>query len=101
MSSKLDEIADPLTVAAYRRILTSANLERYCTESGRPVSMVPGDRCIRHGAAGSPCTTKVRPAQCEHPRVSSHGGHVRCAECGRDLIPSSTPTVVAAFQSSI
>jgi hypothetical protein len=101
MSSKLGEVADPQTTAAYRRILTSANLERYCVDSGRAVSMVPGDRCIRHGVADSPCTTKVRTAQCEHPYLSPNHTRPHCSECGRDVITSSATLVVAAFQSAI
>lgn len=60
-------------------------VERYCVVSGRPVRMIPGDRCIEHGAAGRPCATDVRPARCTHPRLSPNHPHPHCCECGCDL----------------
>lgn len=57
--------------------------ERYCVTSGRPVSMIPGDRCLDHGDAYAACTTDVRPAQCQHPRLSANHPTPTCAECGR------------------
>lgn len=60
-------------------------LERYCIESGRPVRMIPGDRCRAHGAASTMCITDVRPAQCEHPYLSPNHPYPHCSECGRDL----------------
>jgi hypothetical protein len=62
-----------------------AEAERYCIESSRPVRMVPGDRCLIHGAADAPCTTALRPAQCEHPRLSPNHPHPHCSECGKDV----------------
>lgn len=35
-------------------------LERYCVDSGRAVSMIPGDRCLVHGARAEACFTAVR-----------------------------------------
>lgn len=58
--------------------------ERYCINSGRPV-IREGDRCVRHGAAPDMCTTDVRPAQCEHPRLSPNHPYRCCSECGRKL----------------
>jgi hypothetical protein len=60
-------------------------VERYCVDSGRPVSMIPGDRCIAHGNAASQCMTDVRPAQCEHSRLSPNHPHPHCSECGKDI----------------
>lgn len=60
-------------------------IERYCIDSGRPVHMIPGDRCLSHGAAADMCTTDVRPAQCEHPRLSPNHPYPCCSECGRKL----------------
>jgi hypothetical protein len=61
------------------------DVERYCVQSGRPVRMIPGDRCRSHGAAGTPCTTDVRPAQCEHSRLSPNHPRPHCSECGKDV----------------
>lgn len=63
--------------------------ERYCIESGRAVSMISGDRCRRHGAADHPCTTDVRPAQCEHPHLSPNHPTPTCSECGKSLAAPS------------
>jgi hypothetical protein len=60
-------------------------VERYCVDSGRPVRMIPGDRCRAHGAASKPCTTDVRPAQCEHPHLSPNHPYPHCSECGKDV----------------
>jgi len=72
-------IADP-TVPPY-----PFPVERYCIDSGRPVHMISGDRCLSHGAAPIPCTTDVRPAQCEHPRRSPNHPTPTCEECGRAI----------------
>jgi hypothetical protein len=61
------------------------NPERYCVDSGRAVSMTPGDRCLHHGAADAMCATDVRPAQCEHPHLSPNHPHPHCSECGKNL----------------
>jgi hypothetical protein len=60
-------------------------VERYCVDSGRPVHMIPGDRCLLHGAADRMCRTDVRPAQCEHPHLSPNHPYPHCSECGKDL----------------
>lgn len=60
-------------------------LERYCVDSGRPVRMIPGDRCIKHGNRSTPCYTALREARCTHPRLSPNHPYPHCAECGRDL----------------
>lgn len=57
--------------------------ERYCVDSGRAVQLIPGDRCLAHGARGVACTTAVRDPRCEHPRLSPNHPHPRCEECGR------------------
>ena len=62
-----------------------ANPERYCTTSGRAVSMTPGDRCLVHGAADKPCTADIRPAQCQHEHLSPNHPWPHCSECGRDV----------------
>lgn len=61
--------------------------ERYCVDSGRPVRMIPGDRCIEHGAADEMCATDVRPAECTHERQSPNHPHPHCSECGKDTGP--------------
>lgn len=71
--------------APERPAITGVELERYCVDSGRPVLMTPGDRCIKHGDADAPCTTDVRPAQCQHPRLSPNHPWPHCSECGRDV----------------
>jgi len=63
--------------------------ERYCITSGRPVAH-EGDRCLSHGAAATMCTTDVRPAQCEHPRLSPNHPYPRCEECGKKLREGTT-----------
>lgn len=65
-------------------------VEGYCVTSGRPVRIGAGDRCIRHGAADTPCTTDVRPAQCEHPHLSPNHPYPHCSECGEDLPQEAT-----------
>lgn len=65
-------------------------VERYCVISGRPVSMIPGDRCIKHGDAVRPCDTDVRPATCTHPHLSPNHPYPHCSECGRDLATITT-----------
>lgn len=59
------------------------DVERYCVDSGRPVRMIPGDRCIEHGGAPTMCTTDVRPAQCTHPHLSPNHPTPHCSECGK------------------
>lgn len=61
------------------------DVERYCTDSGRPVRMIPGDRCLSHGDRALMCPTDVRPAQCEHPHRSPNHPTPTCAECGRQI----------------
>ena len=65
--------------------MMTAGLERYCVESGRAVSMIAGDRCIKHGAADRMCATDLRPAQCEHPHLSPNHPSPHCSECGQNL----------------
>ena len=60
-------------------------VERYCIDSGRPVHMIPGDRCIQHGQSPHPCATDVRPAQCTHPKRSPNHPSPTCAECGKPI----------------
>lgn len=60
-------------------------VERYCVHSGRPVAMIPGDRCRSHSAAATMCTTDVRPAQCEHPYPSPNHPTPTCSECGKTI----------------
>lgn len=57
--------------------------ERYCVDSGRPVQLIPGDRCRSHGARGVMCTTAIRDPRCEHPRLSPNHPYPKCSECGR------------------
>lgn len=61
------------------------DVERYCVESGRAVSMIPGDRCTAHGAAVLPCATDVRPARCKHLHPSPNHPTPTCSECGREI----------------
>jgi len=63
---------------------TWVDVERYCAASGRPVHH-EGDRCRSHGAADRPCTTDVRPAGCEYPRLSPNHPYPCCEECGKRL----------------
>ncbi len=58
------------------------NEERYCVDSGRPVQLIPGDRCLSHGARGVMCTTAVRDPRCGHPRLSPNHPYPKCSECG-------------------
>ncbi len=57
--------------------------ERYCVDSGRPVQLIPGDRCRSHGARDVMCTTAIRDPRCEHPRLSPNHPYPKCSECGR------------------
>ena len=57
--------------------------ERYCVDSGRPVQLIPGDRCLKHGAHSTPCFTALRDPRCEHPRLSKNHPYPKCEECGR------------------
>lgn len=66
-------------------------VERYCLISGRAVSMIPGDRCLAHGAAAKPCMTDVRPAQCRHEHLSPNHPRPHCSECGKDVEPEEPP----------
>lgn len=65
-------------------------VERYCIDSGRPVRMIPGDRCRAHGAAAAMCATDVRPAQCTHPYPSPNHPTPTCSECGRPIEGASS-----------
>jgi hypothetical protein len=66
-----------------------ATIERYCVDSGRAVSMIPGDRCLHHGARDTPCLTARRTARCTHEHRSPNHPQPHCSECGRD-IPEAT-----------
>jgi len=55
--------------------------EAYCVDSGAPVRYEAGDRCIKHGAAPTPCFAALRDPRCEHPRRNANGSG-RCDECG-------------------
>ena len=57
--------------------------ERYCVDSGRPVQLIPGDRCRSHGASGVMCTTAIRDPRCQHLRLSPNHPYPKCSECGR------------------
>jgi len=59
--------------------------ERYCVDSGRPVHMIPGDRCLMHGAELTMCTTAVRTARCAHPYRSPNHPTPTCSECGKTI----------------
>jgi hypothetical protein len=74
-----------MTVADQTEWAYGFPVERYCIDSGRPVRMIPGDRCRDHGAAGRPCDTDVRPAQCEHPYLSPNHPTPTCSECGMEV----------------
>jgi hypothetical protein len=63
--------------------------ERYCITSGRAVSLIPGDRCLAHGAADRPCDTALRAPECQHPHLSPNHPYPHCSECGRDLTPAA------------
>src|SRR5258707_549889 len=67
-----------------------SSMERYCVESGRPVHMIPGDRCDQHGAASAPCRTNVRRDTCEH-KPNPNGGE-RCEWCGKSVGREKLPT---------
>jgi hypothetical protein len=64
--------------------------EGYCVDSGRPVRLIPGDRCRAHGASPVMCTTAVRDPRCTHPHLSPNHPYPHCSECGQDL-PKETP----------
>jgi len=71
-----------------RRKLTideAPHWERYCVDSGRPVHMIGGDRCLSHGDQYEPCFTSIRIAKCKHPNRSPNHPRPHCAECGLDL----------------
>lgn len=57
--------------------------ERYCVDSGRPVRLIPGDRCLSHGDRDEMCTTAIRHPRCQHPRLSRNHPYPKCEECGR------------------
>lgn len=61
----------------------SATEERYCVDSGRPVQLIAGDRCLSHGARDVMCTTALRAPRCPHPRLSANHPYPKCEECGR------------------
>lgn len=56
--------------------------ERYCVDSGRAVNLIPGDRCLSHGAASDPCFTAIRNPRCSHDRLSKNHPYPMCEECG-------------------
>lgn len=60
-----------------------AESEAYCVDSGHPVRWEAGDRCVKHGAAPTPCYAALRAARCTHPRfpAGANGGSC-CPECG-------------------
>jgi hypothetical protein len=58
--------------------------ERYCVDSGRVVSPIPGDRCLSHGARGVMCTTAERMPECQHTRLSPIHPYPHCSECRQD-----------------
>lgn len=62
-------------------------MEGFCIESDCPVRYGVGDRCLVHGAVDAPCEAGLRPAQCEHSRLSPNHPNPHCSECGRDVIP--------------
>jgi len=80
-------------LAAHRRtggrLVAVQEVEGYCVDSGRPVRLGHGDRCLRHGDAPTPCRAAVRPARCEHPHLSPNHPYPHCSECGKDL-PEAT-----------
>lgn len=57
--------------------------ERYCVDSGRAVSLIPGDRCIDHGDGDKPCYTTIRNPRCMHELLSPNHPYPKCQECGR------------------
>lgn len=61
--------------------------ERYCVDSGRPVRLIPGDRCLSHGAEATPCFTALRAPRCKHPRQSPNHPYPHCTECGSNEAP--------------
>lgn len=69
----------------------SLTSERYCVDSGRPVSMIPGDRCRAHGASDVMCTTALRDPRCKHLHLSPNHPWPHCSECGQDLSPAVAP----------
>jgi hypothetical protein len=61
-----------------------ARVERFCADSFRAVRLIPGDRCLRHGAADRPCITGLRkPPECEHEHLSPNHPYPHCSECGQ------------------
>lgn len=56
--------------------------ERYCVDSGRPVRLIPGDRCRAHGARDVMCTTAVRSPRCLHAHLCPNHPDPYCSECG-------------------
>jgi len=75
----------PCKAEVFEATYEPVDIERYCVISGRPVHMVPGDRCLDHGAAPTMCPTDLRPAQCQHPRLSPNHPQPHCSECGVDV----------------
>lgn len=59
--------------------------ERYCVDSGRPVGLISGDRCLAHGDRDVMCTTALRAPRCQHSHLSPSHPHPHCSECGKDL----------------
>lgn len=56
--------------------------ERYCVDTGNPMNLIPGGRCVSHGASRSMCYTAIRDPRCKHPRLSKNHPYPKCAECG-------------------
>ena len=79
------EMAALFGAEVMERVNEVRTLERFCVVSGRAVHLIPGDRCRDHGAADEPCTTDLRPAQCQHPYLSPNHPTPHCSECGRDV----------------
>lgn len=71
----------------------TAETERYCVDSGRAVSLIPGDRCLVHGGRDTPCYTGMRRPRCQHPHLSPNHPYPHCAECEVDL-PAQVQQVV-------
>lgn len=67
--------------------------EAYCVDSGAPVRLGAGDRCIHHGAADTPCFTAVRAVpKCTHSRwPKGANSSDTCPECGHTMTPEGKP----------
>lgn len=60
-----------------------ARSERYCVETGFPVRMATGDRCLRHKGGSTACYTAMRNPRCTHPTLSPDHPYPLCDQCGR------------------